>query len=157
MKPASSEEFRGLTKAQQFNYRKQAEACINAANKVSNQNSLRRPDGGLNKAERKILRTVIHNVAHHNKDLWWELKREIWDRGYQTVYWSMGVEYLDAAERALKRLTPSEKQALIGEWGKANPTDAELPDSKIVLSYALLIVEEVVERARSAAYRTTNW
>jgi hypothetical protein len=55
------------------------------------------------------------------------------------------------------RLGQQEKQALIAEWRKANADRADVPDERAVLSYAPLIVEEVVKRAATAAYRTTNW
>lgn len=110
----------------------------------------------MNKVEKKILRDVVRHVAHHNRYLWWELKRQIWDFGYQTYYPRQG-EFYGVAERALMRLGQHEKQALIAEWRKANVDRADVPDERTVLSYAPLIVEEVVKRATTAAYRTTNW
>ena len=79
----------------------------------------------MNKAEKKILRRVIHEVTHHNKHVRWELKREIFDGGYQTYYhWQR--EFVDAARVALESLSPSERDALIEEWRKKSPGRAEL-------------------------------
>ncbi|MDX6012845.1 hypothetical protein [Cupriavidus necator] len=110
----------------------------------------------MNKAEKKILRDVIFYVAHHNKYLWWELKRQILDSGYQIFYPRQG-EFDLVAEGALMRLRSHEKQALILEWQKSNVDHSEVTSEQIVLSYVPLIIEEVVKRATTAAYRTTNW
>lgn len=162
MRQPPSEEFLCLTKVQQLNYREQAKACLGAANKVTIRNPPERSEvysrrsSAMTKAEKKLLRNVIRNVAHHDKDRWWELKREIFDRGYQPEYYSLG-DYLRPAEFELKHLSVPEQQALIGEWRKANPTNVELSNLQIVLGYVFPILQEVVERARSAAYRTNNW
>lgn len=110
----------------------------------------------MNRTEKKILREVIFRVAHHNKYLWWELKWQIWDHGFQTYYPRQG-EFDQVAERALKALGVPEKQAMILEWRRANVNQSELPEEQIVLSYVPLVIEEVVKRATTAAYRTTNW
>lgn len=109
----------------------------------------------MNRAEKKILRQVIFCVAHHNKYLWWEIKRQIWDHGFQVYYPRQG-EFDQAAERALKALGTPERQALVLEWRNANAHQLETPE-EIVLSYVPLVIEEVVKRATTAAYRTTNW
>ena len=110
----------------------------------------------MNKSEKKILRKVIYNVAHDNENLWWELKHQIFDFGYQT-YYPLQDEFRSAAEHALKSMSVSDQKLLVDEWRKAKPTRAELPDSKIILAYVAMIIEEVVGRARSAAYRTVSW
>ena len=52
--------------------------------------------------------------------------------------------------RALKSLSSSEQQALIGEWRKSAKPKSEI-------TYVPLIIEEVVKRARRAAHRTSKW
>lgn len=110
----------------------------------------------MNRAEKKILRKVIFHVAHHNKYLWWEIKRQIWDHGFQVFYPRQG-EFDQAAVRALKALGTPERQALVLEWRKAHAHQLETPEEQILLSYVPLVIEEVIQRATTAAYRTTNW
>lgn len=110
----------------------------------------------MNKAEKKMLREVIFRVAHHNKYLWWELKRQIWDHGLQAYYPRQG-DFDQTAERTLKALGTTERRALAFEWRKANAHQLDWSEERIVLSYVPVVIEEVVKRATTAAYRTTNW
>ena len=110
----------------------------------------------MNRAEKKILKDLILRVAHHDNYLWWELKRQIWDGGFQT-YYPRQSEFDHATERALMALSEPEKQALLGEWRKRHDSPADWTDEKIVLSYAPLVIDEIVRRATLAAYRTVNW
>lgn len=110
----------------------------------------------MNLNEKRILRTAIKAVAHHNSNAWWELKRQIFDGGFQSYYPMQG-DFDGPAERVIAGQSGDVKEALINEWRKAKPSRADLSDSEILAAYARLIVEEVVERARIAAYRTENW
>lgn len=110
----------------------------------------------MTKATKKILSRLIYAVAHHDKNLWWELKRQIFDTGYQAYYPWEG-EFESAAKRALANLPKSDQSVLIDEWRRNRPNDENVPNTKILLSYVPVIVEQVVERARSAAYRTKDW
>lgn len=106
--------------------------------------------------EKQILRPAIRWVVRHDKHAWMELKREIWDSGYQSYYDSQG-DFLNAATRAVKGLSPEEKSELMVEWKKANPQQGVYSEVSFIAAYTLLILEEVIERARTAAYRTVNW
>lgn len=110
----------------------------------------------MNRNEKRILRTAIQAVAHHNSNAWWELKRQIFDYGYQSYYPVQG-DFDGPAERVIARQNNAVIQALINEWLTAKPPRANLPESEILNAYARLIVEEIVRRARFAAYRTVNW
>lgn len=110
----------------------------------------------MNRDEKRILRTAIKAVAHHNSSAWWELKRQIFEGGYQSYYPMQG-DFSGPAERVIAVQSGAVKEALINEWRKARPPRADLSDSEILATYARLIVEEVVERARVAAYRTESW
>lgn len=110
----------------------------------------------MNQKEKHILKTAIKAVRHHNSNAWWELKRQIFEGGYQSHYPAQW-DFDHPAERMIERQSESVKAALINEWKTAKPPRAELSDSEILSSYARLIVEEIVARARVAAYRTQNW
>lgn len=110
----------------------------------------------MNRNEKRILRSVIKAVAHHNSNAWWELKRQIFEGGYQS-YYPMQDDFYGPAQRLILDKTQEVKKSLISEWKTALPSRAELSDSEILDAYARMVVEEVVSRARVAAYRTTNW
>lgn len=110
----------------------------------------------MNRNEKRLLRTAIMAVAHHNSNAWWELKRQIFDGGYQSYYPMQG-DFDDPAKRAIAGLSDAVKEELINEWRTAKPPRTDLSDSDTLSAYARLIVEEVVERARVAAYKTINW
>jgi hypothetical protein len=46
---------------------------------------------------------------------------------------------------------------LCSEWRAANPRRDDISDSNFVAAYTLFVLEELIGRARVAAYRTTNW
>ncbi len=110
----------------------------------------------MNRNEKRLLRDAINAVAHHNRNAWRELKRQIWEGGHAS-YYPMAGDFERPAERAVAALPDSDKAALIHEWRSDVPARVALPDDEILASYARVIAEEVVERARLAAYRTVNW
>lgn len=110
----------------------------------------------MNREEKRLLRDVIKAVAHHNRHAWWDLKRQIFDGGFQSDYPGEG-EFDGPAERRIAKLPDETKAALIAEWQNAVPARTKLTDPEILAAYSRAIVEEVVERARLAAYRTQNW
>lgn len=110
----------------------------------------------MNRNEKWLLRPAINAVAHHNRNAWWELKRQIWEGGYQPYYPVAG-DFDAPAERAIAALSDETKAALVAEWRAAIPARWDGSDSEILVGYARVIVEEVIERARLAAYRTVNW
>lgn len=110
----------------------------------------------MNRKEKRILRNAIRAVAHHNPNAWWELKSQIFNYGYQFYYPVQG-DFDRPAERVITCLSEAEKEELINEWKTAIPQRTDLSDPEILSKYGRLIVEEVVKRARAAAYRTKNW
>jgi hypothetical protein len=110
----------------------------------------------MTRNEKRILRPAINAVAHHNKDLWWELKREIFDCGFQS-YVPRQSDFDLPAKRVVAGLSDVVKASLFDEWRNAMPSRPKWTDEQILDYYALLIVEEIVERARVAAYSTSNW
>jgi len=110
----------------------------------------------MTRNEKRILRSAIKAVAHHNSNVWWELKRQIFEGGYSPYY--PAKDDLDGpAEEVVAGLPSDVKDSLLSEWRRARHGQAEWPDSEILDSYARMIVSEVVERARVAAYRTIHW
>src|SRR5437867_2148014 len=110
----------------------------------------------MNKIEKALLRDIIRAVAGHNKNAWWELKRQIFDGGYGSDYPAQG-DFDFPAARAIERLSVETKAALIDVWRHAAPKRPDYENDEVLAAYARLIVEEVVERARIGAYRAVNW
>ena len=81
----------------------------------------------MNRNEKRILRPIIKAVAHQNSNAWWELKRQIFDGGYQTYYPMQG-DFDGPAQRVIAGQTQEVKEALINEWKTAIPSRADLSD-----------------------------
>lgn len=108
----------------------------------------------MTRNEKRILRDLLKQVVRHDRWAWVELKRQIWDLGNQSYYDAQG-NFLLAAERHIKRLPSDVRGELIAEWNSARPSNPIATDN-FEATYTLLALEEVIERARIAAYRT-NW
>ena len=74
----------------------------------------------MNRNEKRLLREAIKMVAHHNRNAWWELKRQIFEGGYQSYYPMQG-DFDSAAERTIAKQSDETKVALIAEWRHAVP------------------------------------
>lgn len=110
----------------------------------------------MTKNEKRILRDAIKHVAHHNAYAWWDLKRQIFEGGFQSYYPVQG-DFDEPAKRAIDRLSKEERQDLLAEWRKSAGRDSAFNEKQILETYARMIVEEVVARASVAAYRTIHW
>jgi len=110
----------------------------------------------MNSAERKVLRSAIRLVAHHNSNAWWELKRQIWEGGYQSFY-PMESDFRHYAEMAILQLPSSQRDELRSILDGRSAGQSPLNDQDLCNEYVPLILEEIVRRAGIAAYRTVNW
>lgn len=110
----------------------------------------------MTRKEKSILREAIKAVANHNRNAWWELKRQIYEGGYQSYYPAQG-DFDFPAQQVIRKLPDETKNALLAEWRQVKPLRTDYGNEEILHAYARLIVEEIVERARIAAYRTENW
>ncbi len=111
---------------------------------------------GLTKVERQILGPLIKGIVRYYKDSWGQLKREIWDLGHQSYYVAQG-DFLAPIERAISRIPSETRTLLSSEWRAANPRRDDISDSNFVAVYTLFTLEELIRRAKVAAYRTCNW
>lgn len=110
----------------------------------------------LGKEEKRILKGVINEVAHHDKNAWQRLKWEIFSYGYQSSY-SAQSDFESFAKRQLKILTDFERRKLIQLRKMLSPECQKLKDEEIIDLYSYIISEQIVSRARNAAMRTINW
>lgn len=110
----------------------------------------------MTRTKKHILSNTIRTVIRGNQAVWHQLKRAIFDLGYQAEYMTTA-EFLAPVERALDRLNTLSRQDLLTEWQKSHSAQTAPSESSLTSSYALLILEEIVERARIAASRTYEW
>jgi hypothetical protein len=110
----------------------------------------------MNRDEKRILGPLIKAVVHHNEHKWWELKRAIWDGSGDAAYFWQS-EFRNVAERGVARLPDGVRREVLDSWRSTRPTRASLSEEEILHQYVLMIEEEVVARATTAAYPTTEW
>jgi hypothetical protein len=109
----------------------------------------------MTRTEQQILGSTIKAICRHNSYLWWELKRQIWDGGYQPFYPRQS-EYEDRISRAIGKFDEATLDALGREW-KRYSSSAETAPEAVRAYYEAVVMEEVVRRATAAAYRTVHW
>lgn len=110
----------------------------------------------MNRAELQVLRKTIKLVSHHNKHLWWELKRQIFDSGFQN-YYPRQSEYELPARKAILNLSQDAINVLCGTYIRRHADDVSPSVDKVSSYYTHIVIEEIVRRAGLAAYRTENW
>lgn len=109
----------------------------------------------VNRTERQVLAPIVKRVRGFNEHAWWELKRQTWDYGHQ-LYYPAQDEFLRPAEAALGRLDAASLAILAAQYASQHPGACASIDA-VRSHYAHVVVEEVVNRARVAAYRTVEW
>ena len=110
----------------------------------------------MNKTEWRILQKLATAIVHSNRVAWDQLKWEIYDYGYQSNYPAQSF-FENTAREVLKHLSDFEQRKLIQLWNNSSPKRANLSDDEIHDRNAQMILEQIMARARSAAYRTINW
>lgn len=106
--------------------------------------------------EKKLLSAQLKALRLHNSNAWWELKRQIFEGGSQSWYPAQG-DFVPVAERLISNLDSETRQALLSERRPSLEPLSEDEETRILAAYPLMMVAEIVERARAAAYRTVNW
>lgn len=110
----------------------------------------------MTRNEKRLLSAQLKALRARNRYAWWELKRQIFEGGYQDWYPAQG-DFLPGAERLIERLEPEVRSALIAEQRLSKHGISVEDEQTALAGYPLMIVAEIVERARVAAYRTSNW
>jgi hypothetical protein len=74
--------------------------------------------------------------------------------GYQ-IHWHY--DYLNPIDSVLFHLEPLKRTELIAEWRRCRPEKAHYADEQIMSLYTPMVLDEIVKRAKTAAYRTIKW
>ena len=97
-------------------------------------------------------------MVRHNKHVWWELKRQIFESGgggAGVYHWES--VYRDLAHHFIGTLSNQDKAVLVAEWRRVS-VEADLSSDEVVLTaYDGFIAEEIVRRAEIASNRTICW
>ena len=108
--------------------------------------------------QRRVLGPRIKAMVRHNKHVWWELKRQIFESGgggAGVYHWES--VYRDLAHHFIGALSNQDKAVLVAEWRRENVEAALSSDEVILTAYGGLMAEEIVRRAEIASNRTTCW
>lgn len=115
-------------------------------------------EGSLTPEQRRILGPRIKAMVHHNKHVWWELKRQLFDSGSSgagVYHWES--VYRELAHHFIGALSDEDKTILVTEWRRENIEQASSGDETILKFYGAIVGEEIVRRAEIASNRTINW
>lgn len=110
----------------------------------------------MNRNESRILRESLKRARQLNKFLWWNLKREIWDLGYQTRYPSEN-DYQRPVNHVLSKLSDQHFQELQEAYCARFTEEKEPSRERVSDFYSALMIEEIVRRATIASLKTINW
>jgi len=110
----------------------------------------------MNLKEKKLLSKTIKSLIKHNSDLWWELKMQADQYGYQTSY-PRQFEYEQPIRAFIKNLPAQDKVELFNEAIKRCSSNKLSVEDFLQQTYVLEIIEEIGRRAVIAARRTENW
>ena len=108
--------------------------------------------------QRRVLGPPIKAMVRHNKHVWWELKRQIFESGVDgagVYHWES--LYRDLAHHFIGTLSNQDKAILVAEWRYENAEAAMSSDEVILTTYVGVIAGEIVRRAEIASNRTICW
>ncbi|MEW6513358.1 MAG: hypothetical protein AB1443_05090 [Pseudomonadota bacterium] len=112
----------------------------------------------MTRNEKRILAPLVRKIIDRNRYYWLELKRQIWDLGFQ-LHYDAETEFLDDIERAVNLIPPETKVLLVAEWNSARPARDQISESGFVAAYTMLILEEIVSLATMFWFEAilANW
>jgi hypothetical protein len=102
-----------------------------------------------------MLGPVIKAVIRARPYVWQRLKYEIFNYGNQTGY-PAEFELYPVIDRLMDQFDEATRVGLVEAWLAAKPRRRNLSDDEILLSYRAMIVEVIVQRAETAAYRSNE-
>jgi len=108
--------------------------------------------------QRRVLGPRIKAMVRHNKHVWWELKRQIFESGgggAGVCHWES--VYRDLARHFIENLSAQDKTTLVDEWRRKNSEKKYSSDEAILKFYDAIVGEEIVRRAEIASNRTICW
>jgi hypothetical protein len=108
--------------------------------------------------EREILSGPIRLAIDSDRGAWDLLKHQI-NNGPEAMdfpYYPAALDFAAAAKSAVQALSEKDKQDLIAEWKRLPRLVDRSDDDSILAGYAVVVLDQIVERARAAAGRTVH-
>ena len=112
----------------------------------------------MTKREREILSGPIRSAIEGNPNSWASLKHQT-THGPESEgfpYYPAALDFAEAAKEAIQCLSAEDKQDLIAEWHRIPRLVDRSSDEGILAGYAVVVLDQVVERAKAAAARTIH-
>ena len=112
----------------------------------------------MTKREREILSGPISRAIERNPRAWGSLKQQTLHgpESDDFPYYPAALDFAEAAKDAIQRLSAEDKQELIAEWHRIPRLVDRSSDEGILAGYAVVVLDQVVERAKAAAARPTH-
>jgi hypothetical protein len=110
----------------------------------------------MTRKEKNLLGPLIKKLIVENKQAWWQLKREIFDCGFQTYYPSQSFFDLPA-KFGIKALKSNIRQELIVCYQFSQVRQNIPNEEELTKYYTRIVVETIVARANVAANQTISW
>lgn len=102
--------------------------------------------------QRALLSPVVASLIRHQSHAWSELKREVADSDYASVF-EGELTFMQPAEKALQLLNADDKAALVLEWNRVTKDGVVRTDEAVIGLHAPLVMAEVVKRAKASVRR----
>jgi len=112
---------------------------------------------GMTPEQRRVLGPSIKAMVRHNKHVWWELKRQIFESGAAAGAHHWESIYKNLAHHFIGTLTDQDKAILVTEWRRENMEEISSSDEGVLIIHSAIVAEEIVRRAEIASNRTINW
>lgn len=103
----------------------------------------------MTKNERSILNPLASAIIRSAKHEWWDLKRQVFDLGYQSGYPAESL-FDTKVMRSIELLSERDRELITQKELGSHPKDSK---AKI----ARMIQAIILQRARVASARTENW
>jgi hypothetical protein len=108
--------------------------------------------------ERALLSGPVRAVIAANRDAWDSLKDQV-VHGPEAVdfpHYPAALDFVKAVKDAVQGLCAQDKQDLIAEWRSVPRLVDRSSDDSILAGYAVVVLDQIVEKAKTEATRTTH-
>jgi hypothetical protein len=108
--------------------------------------------------ERALLAGPIRAVIAGNQDAWDSLKDQVvhGPKAADFPYYPAALDLVAAVKDAVHGLSVQEKEGLIAEWRRVPRLVDRSSDDGILAAYAVVVLDQIVEKAKGDATRTTH-
>jgi hypothetical protein len=108
--------------------------------------------------ERALLTGPVRAVIAGNRDAWDSLNDQVvhGPRAEDFPHYPAALDFVQAVKEAVHGLSVQDKQDLIAEWRRVPRLVDRSTDDSILAGYAVVVLDQIVEKAKTEATRTTH-